>query len=60
MGRLADFYGEESVDASIASTVNEEASLAGLFCSGEIGPIQGSSYIHGYTAVVAFFYEPVK
>ncbi|MCH2206602.1 MAG: FIST C-terminal domain-containing protein [Lentisphaerales bacterium] len=60
LGRLADFYGEESVDASIASTVNEEAPLSGLFCSGEIGPIYGSSYIHGYTAVVAFFYETVK
>lgn len=60
LGRLSGFYGEESVDASIAATVDEDAPLSGLFCSGEVGPVQGSTFIHGYTAVVAYFYEPVK
>ena len=60
LGRLSDFYGEESVDAGIASIVDDEAPLSGLFCSGEVGPVQGSTYIHGYTAVIAYFYEPVK
>ena len=60
LGRLADFYGEQSVDASIINSVSEEAPLAGFFCSGEIGPVQGDTYIHGYTASAALFFEPIK
>jgi small ligand-binding sensory domain FIST len=60
LGRLADFYGEESVDASIINSIDDAAPLAGIFCSGEIGPVQSASYIHSYTASAALFFEPVK
>ena len=29
--------------------------LAGAFCAGEIGPIGGRNFLHGFTASVAVF-----
>ena len=31
--------------------------LGGFFCSGEIGPIQNATYLHGYTSAFAVFRE---
>ena len=28
---------------------------AGMFCAGEIGPVGGQSFLHGFTASVALF-----
>ncbi len=33
--------------------------MAGMFCGGEIGPIGGKNFLHGYTASVALFLEPL-
>ena len=33
--------------------------LAGLFAQGEIGPVGGRSFIHGFTACLALFQEAV-
>ena len=30
---------------------------AGFFCSGEIGPVGGQPFLHGFTASIAFFRE---
>ncbi len=41
-----------------ARAVREEISdipLAGLFCNGEIGPVGGTNFIHGFTATLAVF-----
>jgi len=41
-----------------ASTIREVAGLiplAGFFAQGELGPIAGQNYIHGFTASVAIF-----
>jgi small ligand-binding sensory domain FIST len=41
-----------------ALAVSEEISdipLAGLFCNGEIGPVGGTNFIHGFTATLAIF-----
>ena len=27
--------------------------LAGMFCSGEIGPVGGQTFLHGFTATMA-------
>jgi small ligand-binding sensory domain FIST len=32
--------------------------VAGCFCAGEIGPIGGRNFIHGYTAVLCLFRSP--
>lgn len=31
--------------------------IAGFFAGGEIGPVSGKNYLHGYTASMAVFYE---
>jgi small ligand-binding sensory domain FIST len=33
---------------------------AGCFCAGEIGPIAGTNYLHGFSASVALFYPSIK
>jgi small ligand-binding sensory domain FIST len=32
--------------------------VAGFFAQGEIGPVGGRNFLHGYTASVAIFSEP--
>ena len=32
--------------------------VAGCFCAGEIGPIGGRNFMHGYTAVLGLFRSP--
>ena len=32
--------------------------VSGFFAQGEIGPVGGNNYLHGYTASVALFSEP--
>ena len=29
---------------------------SGFFCAGEIGPIGGNNFLHGFTESIAFFY----
>jgi small ligand-binding sensory domain FIST len=29
--------------------------LSGFFCAGEIGPVGGSTYMHGFTSVFGIF-----
>ena len=31
--------------------------LAGFFCNGEIGPVGGKNFVHGYTAALALFVQ---
>lgn len=31
---------------------------AGMFCNGEIGPVGGKTFLHGFTATMALFLEP--
>ena len=32
--------------------------LAGFFCGGEIGPVGGKAFLHGFMATLAVFLEP--
>jgi small ligand-binding sensory domain FIST len=29
--------------------------VAGFFCNGEIGPVEGRTFLHGYTSAFAIF-----
>jgi small ligand-binding sensory domain FIST len=42
-----------------AAAVEQELGLptAGMFCSGEIGPVGGSNFLHGFTATMALIVE---
>jgi len=30
---------------------------AGFFCNGEIGPVGGKTFVHGFTTVIGLFME---
>lgn len=50
LGRGKGLYGEPDGDVSVAREVFGSVPIAGAFCNGEIGPIGGSTHLHGYTA----------
>ena len=60
LGRVKEFYKEDSVDVKLIHRINKQAPLAGFFCSGEIGQVSGNTYIHGYTATSVLIYEREK
>jgi small ligand-binding sensory domain FIST len=54
-GRGRPLFGTPNHDAALlAETFGHHAS-AGFFCNGEIGPVGGRNFIHGYTASAALF-----
>ena len=56
-GRGSALFGEEDHDATLV-TEALGAPLAGMSCAGELGPIGGRSFLHGFTASVVLFSEP--
>jgi small ligand-binding sensory domain FIST len=42
-------------DAAVLAELVGPVPAAGGFCAGEIGPIGGQSFLHGFTASVALF-----
>lgn len=54
-GRGRSFFGVPDHDATTLAEILGPLASAGFFCNGEIGPIGGASYLHGYTASVALF-----
>ena len=41
----------------MVSSYLEGAPVAGFFCAGELGPVGGKNFLHGFTASVALFEE---
>ncbi len=58
-GRGAGLFGTQHHDAGLINKKLSGLPLAGLFCSGEIGPIAGKSYVHGFTASLALIVPSV-
>ncbi|NBO29252.1 MAG: hypothetical protein EBX33_06605 [Synechococcaceae bacterium WB8_1A_041] len=54
LGRGQGLYGEANVDVGLCRELFPDIPVAGLFCNGEIGPVAGSTQMHGYTASWAF------
>jgi small ligand-binding sensory domain FIST len=54
LGRGQGLYGCPDGDVSVAREAFGELPIAGAFCNGEIGPVAGSTHLHGYTASWAF------
>ena len=44
-------------DASALDYAFAGAPAAGFFCAGEIGPVGGKPFLHGFTATLAVFLE---
>jgi small ligand-binding sensory domain FIST len=51
LGRGIGLYDEANFDSGIFSEYLPRTPIAGLFCNGEIGPVGGSTFLHGYTSV---------
>lgn len=58
-GRGSRLFGEAHHDAANVSDRLGTPWVAGMFAAGEIGPIGGRSFVHGFTASIAVF-DPVR
>ncbi|HAM40151.1 MAG TPA: hypothetical protein DDX89_08540 [Candidatus Omnitrophica bacterium] len=56
LGRGKAFYGAAHQDLkTIREVVGGQAPIGGFFCNGEIGPVGGRNFVHGYTASLGLF-----
>ncbi|MFQ4143839.1 FIST N-terminal domain-containing protein [Chlorogloeopsis sp. ULAP02] len=51
VGRGAGLYGKANFDSQLFQHYLNNIPLGGFFCSGEIGPVGNSTFLHGYTSV---------
>ncbi len=56
-GRGTRMFPESHHDASVVQRVLGPLPLAGMFAQGELGPVGGHNYVHGFTASLALFDE---
>ncbi len=56
-GRGERLFGVEDHDASVVAESLDTNAVAGMFCAGELGPIAGRSFLHGFTASVLVFQD---
>ena len=54
-GRGSRLFSEPDHDARLLAKMLGEIPVAGLFCAGELGPVGGQNYLHGFTASIALF-----
>ncbi|MDP7383670.1 MAG: FIST C-terminal domain-containing protein, partial [Acidimicrobiales bacterium] len=55
-GRGHHLFGEADHDARRVSDAVGGGPVAGMFCAGEIGPVGGENYVHGFTASTLFLF----
>jgi small ligand-binding sensory domain FIST len=54
-GRGSRMFSEPDHDAGLLHTMLGEVPVAGFFCAGELGPVGGQNFLHGFTASIALF-----
>ena len=54
-GRGVHLFGRPDHDTGLIDAHLGPVALAGAFCAGEIGPIGGRNFLHGFTASLALF-----
>ena len=57
-GRGMNLYGKPNHDTDVFNEMVGSLPLGGFFCNGEIGPVSGNTYLHGYTSSFAIFSKP--
>jgi small ligand-binding sensory domain FIST len=57
-GRGTNMFPQPDHDARVVAEALGTQALAGFFCGGEIGPVGGKAFLHGFTATLAVFLEP--
>jgi small ligand-binding sensory domain FIST len=50
-------FTEPDHDAGVVGEALGGDAVAGFFCAGEIGPVGGKPFLHGFTATLAVFLE---
>lgn len=58
LGRGKRLYGRADHDSSLLKSAIGNIPVGGFFCNGEIGPVGGKTYLHGYTSSIALFSSP--
>lgn len=56
-GRGSNLFPEPHHDARLIRELGGEIHLAGFFAAGEIGPVAGVNFVHGFTASALFFLD---
>ena len=55
VGRGEALYGKADHDSAFFEETVGPVPLGGFFCNGEIGPVGGTTYLHGYTSCFGLF-----
>ncbi len=55
LGRGMYLYGQADHDTNLFRDYLGDVPLGGFFCNGEIGPVAGATYLHGYTSSFGLF-----
>ncbi|MBX3027336.1 FIST C-terminal domain-containing protein [bacterium] len=55
LGRGQFLYGRPDHDSELFRRYLGDVPLGGFFCNGEIGPVHGGTFLHGYTSAFALF-----
>lgn len=55
-GRGKNLFGAPHHDAATLADFVGPIPSAGFFCNGEIGPVGGTNFLHGYTAAIGLIY----
>lgn len=56
-GRGLRLFGQPNHDAGLIQEQLGPLPVAGFFCNGELGPVGGRTFLHGYTASLALFVQ---
>ncbi|MEO6988038.1 MAG: FIST N-terminal domain-containing protein [Aquihabitans sp.] len=54
-GRGTRLFGDAHHDATVVSDHLDGGAVAGMFCAGEIGPVDGQPFVHGFSTSVLLF-----
>jgi small ligand-binding sensory domain FIST len=54
-GRGRQMFPEADHDAGALARSLGQVPVSGFFCAGEIGPVGGRNFLHGFTATIALF-----
>jgi small ligand-binding sensory domain FIST len=56
-GRGSRMFSQPDHDAGLLAAMLGSIPVAGFFCAGELGPVGGKNFLHGFTASIAVFPE---
>jgi small ligand-binding sensory domain FIST len=56
LGRGMHLYDRADHDTDMFREFYGAVPLGGFFCNGEIGPVQGKTFLHGYTSSFGLFF----